>query len=444
MLTRDSPAQCWASGFAQADWISQTRRRSLHLPSVHSNPVLLSSSHKKILLVHFDRRTMVKIYRYVAILLAAIPAATSSRSLQSTCSLGVLEDPVICQASLGNCGGKDIASCNLRCEDDSACQSSTLQESDVECQVVRSCASTTHRRNAVTCQANGQTCPNSSFFASAVECAGGSACFGSRFYTCSCCKESAFCPEGVPLCTATSGLTEFCSTLYLGQTCKDWGNPICDGVDVGPSPEPIHPAVTCSLNQDVVSCSEGPTDCSTQTIQNCAIDCNDSTCASVTIVDSTVECATSRSCSGSMTRSTVNCGESGTGACTVTFEASAITCKGGVSGWQSRYEGDCNCCDGLGCPDGLKSCLLDREELCSTPSNGSTCKELGNPICKDGPVTQSPTDPPVEATGSPTGKPTTSAVGVGVSNDDPPSMASKKASFRLATLAVWAILITIY
>lgn len=97
-----------------------------------------------------------------------------------------------------------------------------------------------------------------------------------------------------------------------------------------------------------------------------------------------------------MTRSTVHCAPS-TGVCGATFVASAVTCAGSMSCLTAQFEGDCNCCDGPGCPTEVPRCV--REEICSkvSSSTGSTCEELGNPICAIPPTDAPTTTAPVTA-----------------------------------------------
>ena len=64
------------------------------------------------------------------------------------------------------------------------------------------------------------------FIASEVSCVGNGACNNSEninMDTCSCCNGSN-CPSGVVTCSDAT----FCSTTYMGKTCAEWGNPICN------------------------------------------------------------------------------------------------------------------------------------------------------------------------------------------------------------------------
>lgn len=309
------------------------------------------------------------------------------RDLQHQCSLSAPETgetgtAIACQAALENCNSKTIAGCTIHCIDDGACESAVLEDSVVDCDVTRSCFASTHRRNQVTCAEDTSTCPNSIFVASAVDCQGSSSCSFSEFYSCSCCTNSAHCPEGVPLCIVSDD--RFCAQLHLGQTCKDWGNPVCDAVEVESSPPPIHPASTCNLNQDVVICHDGSTECSGIPITGCSLDCFDGTCEGSTIQDSTVMCANSRACqSSSITRSTVIC-DQGIACTSTTFTASAVECKKlGACNSVTTFEGACNCCDGPGCPDGLLSCVLQREDFCANRRHRYHVCRRGQPCLQD-------------------------------------------------------------
>ena len=128
----------------------------------------------------------------------------------------------------------------------------------------------------------------------------------------------------------TGTADEFCSSLFLGKSCKAWGNPICDGVAVT-SPAPIHSSATCSLGKDVVVCSSNnDSSCNNFEIDNCSVYCEDA-CQNADITESTVECIGERSCYGATFRqSDVTCSDLQCYACRdAKFFASAVTCEEG-------------------------------------------------------------------------------------------------------------------
>jgi len=339
------------------------------------------------------------------------------------------EDPLSCKADLANCASKDITGCQVDCVDDRACESSTLKDSSVECQQTRSCFGSKHHRNTVTCAEPQSTCPSSQFFASSLSCESLLSCQFSAMYSCSCCTNSANCPSNVPLCNE-----DFCSTLYLGQSCKAWGNPACSNIGVDEDPAPLHPASTCTLNQDVVACYEGNTSCNGVTIQGCSLDCFDSTCSNSDIFDSTVECVSARACQSSFTRSTISCSDP-FGTCSAsTFTASAVQCRGVSSCYASSFEGSCNCCDGPGCPADQLSCVVNRKKLCSETlsTEGITCEEAGNPVCQTTP-TSAPTFSSMD-------NPTTSASSV---PSDEPSSGASSGQANISTVSFFAIVVTL-
>jgi len=221
----------------------------------------------------------------------------------------------------------------------------------------------------------------------------------------------------MPLCVdpQTGTSDEFCSSTFLGRTCKDWGNPVCDGVQVAPVP-PLHPASTCSLQEDIVNCDASESSCTyLGTIDSCTVNCIDS-CGGLTFEDSTVYCHDESSCTGATFReSEVYCRRDGNGessdACSYAkLYNSAVHCGNGDQNACAYTEWfECNCClDSKHCPSGVPLCVNPQtgtsDEFCSTLVQDKTCKDWGNPICSSSvlltipPETAPPTTAPFHTT----------------------------------------------
>ena len=141
-----------------------------------------------------------------------------------SCSLG--EEVAICNADR-DCKRLQIDNCSTYCEDRS-CQDTEFTSSTIECVQTMSCNRAKFRQSEVHCSSLEQmTCYGAEAEASVVTCEDGlNTCTGMSFDACSCC-DGPDCPRGTPRCSG-SGLQEFCSSTYLGKTCKEWGNPACN------------------------------------------------------------------------------------------------------------------------------------------------------------------------------------------------------------------------
>jgi len=115
--------------------------------------------------------------------------------------------------------------------DSGACRQSDFTDSTVDCDDNiddASCFSSEFRRSTVNCFDN--SCDDSLFVASAVYCEQFSACSGETYFrACSCC-DGYYCSEE-PSCVANP--LEFCQTQFLGRTCAEWGNPVCEAYTIG-------------------------------------------------------------------------------------------------------------------------------------------------------------------------------------------------------------------
>jgi hypothetical protein len=236
-------------------------------------------------------------------------------------------------------------------------------------------------------------CGGCSFWFSAVTT---NSAFGSysstapKFGFCSCCDDGGegHCPEGVP-----SGLEDpvtFCSTTRLGMTSKDWGNPVCNNVDVlgeegfdmdtalnatdgtflnetldEPEPSPV-----CSFGtgDEIAVCSGS--DCTGAIAGNGTLECYNEACSSGHLVDSSVACllgkdtcATSRFTHSQVDSSTSSCVDAD-------FFSSAVACNS--SGYSCEYilVSQCTCCNGADCPPASISCY--DKNFCSDTYAGHT------------------------------------------------------------------------
>jgi hypothetical protein len=232
-----------------------------------------------------------------------------NRNGQSTC----------CQASFSN----SLVDCNA-----GACVNANFTDTTVQCFATvgdGSCDGASAYRSMVNCTQRYAVftslaevvCSQIDFYASSAQCNYG-ACTNPWFFRCSCC-DGLGCPEGVPSCTALP--VDFCSTLYIGRTCKDWGNPVCNDVSVQRD----------SKNSSITYCTEGAcrqaqfsgaavlcdnkdyfgtgVTCHGIVASNSAVSCEAGACLNAKFMDSTVTCQKTRgdpSCIAStISRSTV-------------------------------------------------------------------------------------------------------------------------------------------
>ena len=123
-----------------------------------------------------------------------------------------------------SCFYSDIAESTVLCEA-GGCDNMWVSRSTLTCRF-NSCTIVQVGRSQVTCEA--ESCGlnsfslGSTFALSAVKC-DSTSCRGAIFFpACTCCDGEG-CSTGVPSCTEDS--VSFCSTIYLGKTCKAWGEP---------------------------------------------------------------------------------------------------------------------------------------------------------------------------------------------------------------------------
>ena len=135
------------------------------------------------------------------------------------------------------CYGAKFTNSHVGCSSKFDCLSATVNASVVDCGGEQSCFGTsasgleaTFEKSVVTCSGPNSCGGSVTFKTSAVTCEAANnatACNSEsiRLEECSCC-DGEHCPsEGnVPSCKDPS----FCSTVYLGKTCAEWGNPVCD------------------------------------------------------------------------------------------------------------------------------------------------------------------------------------------------------------------------
>ena len=313
------------------------------------------------------------------------------------------------------CDNKDNSAATKTCQsatfqnseavcDSGACLNANFEDSEVSCSALRggsSCDNSVFNKTMVTC--SDDTCDNSDFHTSAVTCSDYDSCDTSTWSQCSCC-DGLGCAGGTTGCGDPAG---FCSIEVIGRTCKEWGNPICDGVTVTETGVSV---TICDMgncastlfSDAFVYCdnkdnSAATKTCQSATFQNSEAVCDSGACLNANFEDSEVSCSALRggsSCDGgTFSRTAVTCnGDTCDGS---NFMASAVTCSDYDSCDSATFDG-CSCCNGIGCPSSTSSCT-DAEGFCSLEVNGMTCAALGNPICGS-PVESSPVSP---STGSP-------------------------------------------
>lgn len=256
------------------------------------------------------------------------------------------------------------------CTDD-ACRSSQLSQSKVLCEK-ESCVHMRAFRSTVTCEQG--SCFFSTGAFSAITC-DSSSCFNLHLYEhCTCCDGNG-CPMDALSCEEDRDA--FCSSMYLGRTCKEWGNPVC--VDVPVEPVSSSSIIDCEKNDcfhatfenEVVFCNEFPISgynkgCSKAAFRNSTVLCLFNACNEASFVGSTADCFQS-SCFRSSIR------------------ASAFTCNLGCQGRGRGPSWDrCSCCDGKSCGSVPgRSCIQESQYWCGFVESGvTTCAERGLPCCR--------------------------------------------------------------
>ena len=136
------------------------------------------------------------------------------------CTNTVAGSVTTCQAALFN----DVS--NVTCVD-GACQNTRVQgSSTASCSGTDTCINVQVNQSKIDCLE--AACESAQFHSSAVYCEDYSTCTTSLFFTCSCCDGYSTICGNQPSCQAVA----FCSDLFLGRTCKEWGNPACADVSV--------------------------------------------------------------------------------------------------------------------------------------------------------------------------------------------------------------------
>ena len=214
----------------------------------------------------------------------------------------------------------------------------------------------------------------------------------------------------------------FCSSKFLGRTCKDWGNPICSNLTVD------------ALSVDVEICGKGS--CVNASFTGTSVFCDNidnaattASCEASAMQDSLVYCIAGACRNSDFAAADVTCvdGREGIDSCASTkfrqskvscfgsscansiFEASQVLCDGFYSCDSATYD-DCSCCDGSKCPTEVLSCDDDPVTFCS--GRFVDCAALGNPMCTgisgqtnptvEGTAPNSPLAPsPTDSTGTP-------------------------------------------
>lgn len=305
-----------------------------------------------------------------------IGAASGAACQSPSSSSPALSDYHPCPEGEDGCDDETFEDCSVRCNGNAACRGTSFFQSAVDCSTSQ--------------------CGGSQLYASYVNCTTtyDATCRGVELFRCSCC-DCGSCPDGVPLCFSTgqgeddpaTATLDFCSSLYLGRTCKEWGNPACANADLEDVP-PLHPAAGCSLGKDVAVRGKGGNfegGCVRRMVQNCTTLCDGGdACDHSTFQGSTIACIDTGyggACdNANFYGSDVDCSSS---QCSRSdFIGSAVNCDGDAMCRGVEFR--CSCCNGKSCPDGVPSCTGDEIlKFCSETFLERTCKDWGNPACKD-------------------------------------------------------------
>jgi Bacterial Ig domain len=280
--------------------------------------------------------------------------------------------------------------------------SQTVASTSVSSTSTVTCQSASTDQSTVTCASGA--CTDMDFVTSAVNC-DYDACTNAVFLHCSCCDGSGCSySTNMPSCAASSAL-EFCSTRFVGQSCKAWGNPICTNVAVDETTNSSRAKLSACSNGDcqqavftnaAVLCDNrnffgtSGTTCQALSATSSIVVCEEGACSQAKFVDSTVSCQATRSApscpSSTMTRSIVTCLD--TSCASANFVASAVTCDDSYSCADATFD-SCSCCDGYGCSYQVPSCqavngIPSDSDVSPAVSFCTMCAGQGHPLCEQG------------------------------------------------------------
>jgi len=309
-------------------------------------------------------------------------AQSSFADCQVTCNNTVADAVTTCQAAAFTNAS------TVQCFD-GACQNVQVSKgSTVTCTGEGSCLNIQSNQSTIECLSNA--CDNAQFHASAVFCEPYYACGSAWYFECSCCDGYSSSCGTAPSCQDTS----FCSNLYLGKTCKEWGNPVCADVpnvdetgvvvEICDGDSCVGSSLTGSILCDNKNNAAATATCSGAAFSNATAICDAGACPLAEFVDSEVTCFDTvgdRSCLDSeFFRTRANCYDNS--CINAIFTASAVYLNPYSAGSGDTYFQACSCCDGYAsnCA-GETSCTADPIAFCSSSFLGRTCAEWGNPIC---------------------------------------------------------------
>ena len=175
--------------------------------------------------------------------------------------------------------------------------------------------------------------------------------------------------------------------LAVGRVSVVVADALLPPADIQLMHSPSRTLQECSLGQSPAVCDD-VLSCRDLDIFDCDIECL-SSCWEANIEDSNLQCNLQNACLGSdARRSTVSCSNV-TGSCHLArFFASAVDCaaESSCTGRQEENWYQCSCCTNpLYCPPGVPSCSPGNNatEFCNSTYLGKTCKDWGNPVCRD-------------------------------------------------------------
>ena len=135
-------------------------------------------------------------------------------------------DGCLVTCSNANCWNTSFTNSVVTCLE-SACYNTNFENCFVE---VAAGECTSCEFTASTVELYDSLCESCKFNYSAVKTDGPFSLWAftkAAFSRCSCCDDAStvsYCPDDVPSCKDTE---TFCSKRRFGQTCMEWGNPVC-------------------------------------------------------------------------------------------------------------------------------------------------------------------------------------------------------------------------
>lgn len=183
-------------------------------------------------------------------------SSSSSAVAQTVCPS---TDLIVCDdSSSGACVQGNYSACTVLCNDTDPvsvnllvpCQSATFRDDSTVTCGKGSCIGITGLDSAISCveeefDSASTTCSVGSFYRSTVSCSGYACSEAAVYHSAVTCPGSYSCSADFKYKACTCfvdgddtfpdcrNAVDFCGSLFLGRTCHEWGNPVCQDFSIG-------------------------------------------------------------------------------------------------------------------------------------------------------------------------------------------------------------------